>query len=98
MIRDKVVAAWRNIGFAVRTAVELGLYLQRNVEKMFPSPQQQRSIRELYWCIYVLDHCWSLHMGFGPAMKDVDPEIGIAEPVRMDNTDIFTIQADGPVG
>lgn len=80
-MRDKVVAAWRNVGFAYRSAVELGLHLQRNVDEMFPSPRQRQSIRQLFWSIYILDHCWSLHCGLGPAVREVDPKLGIAEPV-----------------
>lgn len=79
---DKSIPAWRSIGSAVRAAEELGLNLQQKVEKMFPRYRERKSVQQLYWSIYILDHCWSLHMGFNPAIRDTDATVGIAKPVR----------------
>lgn len=81
-MHDRTTAAWRNIGLAVRAAVELGLNLRRKVDELFPHPRQRRSIQGLVWSIYVLDFCWSLHMGFRPAVGEVDRKTGLEEPVR----------------
>lgn len=81
MIGDNAISGWRYIGLAVRTAMELGLNLRRKVEQSFPDARERKDVQTLFWSIYILDQCWSLHLGFEPASRRGDPEIGIPEPV-----------------
>src|SRR5882672_2923086 len=78
---DEDLLAWRTIGFAARSALEMGLHRKVTLlEKFCDGPQRSMATR-VFWCIYVLDRRWSFgtSLSFALIDRDIDPEL--PEPV-----------------
>lgn len=74
---DEPVLAWRAIGIAARTAIELGLHRRDSLEQNFPEATLRNQAANLFWCIYVLDRRWSFGTGMPFVLQDsdIDPSL-----------------------
>ena len=71
------------IGFAARAAREIGLNKRDKVFEQFPDHGQRTQVTRLFWSIYILDHHWSLSLGFPFVLQDVDLQYGVSKPVSL---------------
>lgn len=82
---DNEGTAWRVIGLAVRTCVELGLHRREVYELM--TEEERDSTVCLFWSIYILDKRWSFGTGMPFALQDADLDPSLPRPVSSDMLD-----------
>ncbi|KAF3356367.1 hypothetical protein VdG1_03878 [Verticillium dahliae VDG1] len=74
---DEELLAWRLIGTAARTALEMGLHRKQSLVDNFQETHDRNLAVRLFWCIYALDRRWSFGTSLSFALhdRDIDPEL-----------------------
>ncbi|KAM0344766.1 hypothetical protein ACHAPU_007139 [Fusarium lateritium] len=69
--------AWRFIGTAARSCMEMGLHQATTYDTMFQDPVERGRAIDLFWCIHTLDRRLSLGAGLPCLMQsnDLDPNM-----------------------
>ena len=73
--------AWRLIGVAARSCIEMGLHRRESLLKSFNNEAEYLSATKLFWIVYALDRRWSFGMGMPFALQDADIDPSLPEPV-----------------
>lgn len=73
--------AWRLIGVAARSCIEMGLHRRESLLKSFNNEAEYHSATKLFWVVYALDRRWSFGMGMPFALQDADIDPSLPEPV-----------------
>jgi hypothetical protein len=73
--------SWRLTNNLVRTALELGLNLQKVVLRTFEAPELRVNVRNTFWTIFVLDRQMSYTLGLPKSLQDADVDVGLVLPV-----------------
>ncbi|TEA14140.1 putative transcriptional regulatory protein [Colletotrichum sidae] len=74
---DEELLAWRNIGIAARSALEMGLHQNLSLVENFPDARDRGLAVRVFWCVYVLDRRWSFGTSLSFALfdRDIDPHL-----------------------
>jgi Fungal specific transcription factor domain len=73
--------AWRLIGVAARSCIEMGLHRRDSLLKSFTNEAEYLAAAKLFWVVYALDRRWSFGTGMPFALQDADIDSGLPEPV-----------------
>ncbi len=73
--------AWRLIGVAARSCIEMGLHRRESLLKSFSNEAEYLSAAKLFWVVYALDRRWSFGMGMPFALQDADIDSSLPVPV-----------------
>ncbi|KAF6818208.1 fungal specific transcription factor [Colletotrichum plurivorum] len=84
---DEELLAWRNIGIAARSALEMGLHQNLSLTENFPNPEDRSLAVRVFWCVYVLDRRWSFGTSLSFALFDRDVDPGLPEPLCLQSDD-----------
>ncbi|KAF4988028.1 hypothetical protein FGRMN_10009 [Fusarium graminum] len=71
--------AWRFIGIAARSCLEMGLHQATTYDTMFQDPIERERAIDLFWCIHTLDRKLSLSAGLPCLMQgnEMDPNMPV---------------------
>jgi hypothetical protein len=72
---------WYFIGFAMRTAIDLGLHREAHYTRLFPFQSQLR--RRLFWSVYLLDRVVAVSLGRPVNIADQDIDVNL--PLDIDD-------------
>jgi Fungal specific transcription factor domain len=78
--------AWRLIGVAARSCIEMGLHRRESLLKSFSNEAEYLSAAKLFWVVYALDRRWSFGTGMPFALQDADIDANLPEPVSSRET------------
>lgn len=81
--RDDEGQAWRLIGVAARSCIEMGLHRRESLLKAFNNQAEYLAAAKLFWVIYALDRRWSFGTGMPFALQDADIDPSLPEPVSF---------------
>lgn len=73
--------AWRFIGVAARSCIEMGLHRRESLLKSFSNEAEYLAAAKLFWVVYALDRRWSFGTGMPFALQDADIDANLPEPV-----------------
>ncbi|KAF2461016.1 fungal-specific transcription factor-like protein [Lineolata rhizophorae] len=79
-MRDDEGLAWRIIGLAARSCMELGLHRREAYHTLFKDDDERAEGTRLFWAVYVLDRRWSFGTGLPFALQDADIDAQLAKP------------------